>query len=258
MASPFPGMDPYLEGPDAWLDFHSRFINAWCEGIADGVPHDYEANLGERVYLVEVDPESRKPIYPDVAVTERGERRPTTASTASATLEPVTLPLEIIEGPKEAYIEVLHRPDRSLVAVLELLSPANKENPGRTEYLSKRNALLRQNVHLVELDLLLGGKRVPSPKPLPVGDCYYLESRAEKRFDCDVYHWKLADPLPRLPVPLRPPDVDVIVDLAQVFTTAYERGRFGRRLRYDQPCSAPLSEEQRAWASQVASKVVRV
>ena len=38
MASPFPGMDPYLEGPE-WPDFHSRFVNAWCEAIADhGTP----------------------------------------------------------------------------------------------------------------------------------------------------------------------------------------------------------------------------
>ncbi len=23
MASPFPGMDPYIEGPDLWSDFHN-------------------------------------------------------------------------------------------------------------------------------------------------------------------------------------------------------------------------------------------
>jgi hypothetical protein len=144
-----------------------------------------------------------------------------------------------------------------LATAIELLSPASKENPGRPVYLSKRNAILRQNVHLVELDLLQGGQRVPSPRRLPPADCYYLLARAEQRFDCQVYHWKLSDPLPRLPVPLRPPHADVLVDLAQVFTTAYERGRFGRRLRYDQPCPAPLSEEQRAWAGQIAAKAVR-
>ena len=63
------------------------------------------------------------------------------------------------------------------MAVLELLSPANKQNPGRTEYLSKRNAILRQNVHLVELDLLLGGERLPLLKSLPLDDYYYLLKR---------------------------------------------------------------------------------
>ncbi|MBW3540169.1 MAG: DUF4058 family protein [Planctomycetes bacterium] len=27
MSSPFPGMDPYLEDPAFWPDFHSTFIN---------------------------------------------------------------------------------------------------------------------------------------------------------------------------------------------------------------------------------------
>jgi len=35
MKSPFPGMDPFLEQPAYWPDFHSRFINVWCEAIAD-------------------------------------------------------------------------------------------------------------------------------------------------------------------------------------------------------------------------------
>src|SRR5688572_17165029 len=134
MPSPFPGMDPYLEGPD-WLDFHSRFVNAWCEAVADGLPDEYEANLGERVYLVEVDPDSRKLLYPDVSVTHNESTSHARTTAASATLEPTTIPLEMLDGPREAYIEILHRPDRALVAVLELLSPANKQNPGRTEYL---------------------------------------------------------------------------------------------------------------------------
>jgi hypothetical protein len=125
------------------------------------------------------------------------------------------------------------------------------------EYLSKRNAILRQNVHLVELDLLLGGRRVPSPRSMPSGDCYYLIARAEQRFDCQVYHWKLSDALPRLPVPLRPPHADVTVDLAKAFTTAYERGRFARSLRYDRPCPAPLRDEQRPWVETVIADICK-
>ena len=252
MMSPFPGMDPYLEGPD-WLDFHSRFVNAWTEAIAEELPDDYIARIDERVYLIEPDPEVRKLIKPDIAIARTacgGETRP---STGVVTLDPVTLPLEIIDGVTEGFIEILKKPDLSLVAVLELLSPANKSEPGRTEYLSKRNAILRQNVHLIELDLLFGGRRVPSPRFLPDGDYYYLLARAEQRFDCQVYHWKLSDVLPRLPIPLRPPHADVTVDLAKVFATTYERGRFGRDLRYDRPCPAPLSETQRAWAAPIVS-----
>src|SRR6516164_8349789 len=118
MRSPFPGMDPFLENPTYWSDFHSRFINAWCESIADALPPQYEATLGERVYLVEHSPEARKLGFPDVAVSH-GERPtptlPSSTTGATATLEPVTIPLTILEGPRETYIEILYQPDRSLV-----------------------------------------------------------------------------------------------------------------------------------------------
>ena len=170
-----------------------------------------------------------------------------------ATLEPVTIPLTILVGPRETYIEILHRPDRSLVAVLELLSPANKEQPGRTEYLAKRNALLYQQVHLVELDHLRGGRRPPLSKPLPPGDCYYLVSRAEQRPDCQVYAWGLRKPLPALPVPLRSPDPDLIIPLGSVFTTAYDRGRFQRRIDYRRPLPAHLRPDEKSWAASVVA-----
>ena len=133
MRSPFPGMDPYLEDPAFWPDFHYKFINYWHEALADVLPGDYEARIGERVYLIEHDPDTRKLIYPDVAVSE-GQRTEVGSSGAAAvaTLEPVTIPVSILEGPREAYVEILHRPERSLVTVLELPSPANKnQSPGR-------------------------------------------------------------------------------------------------------------------------------
>jgi hypothetical protein len=244
-------MDPYLEQPAYRSDFHSRFINDWCEAIADALPPQYEAAIGEGIYLVEHDPEMRKLGFPDVAVTDRDRPAPQSSSSsgtaATTNLEPVTIPLTILEGPREIYIEILYQPDRSLVAALEHLSPANKEQPGRTEYLAKRRALLFQNVHVVELDLLFGGKRLPLEEPLPAGDYYYLVARADRRPDCQVYHWTLRDPLPRLPVPLRAPDDDVLIDLASVLATAYERGRFSRRIKYQTPAPTFLREEDPRW-----------
>src|SRR5262249_46248523 len=131
MSSPFPGMDPFLEDPIFWSDFHSTFINYWREAVADVLPPNYEATLGERVYLIEHEPEHRKLGFPDVAVTDKESLLPSAGGSALtaavATLEPVTIPLTILDGPRETYIEILHQPDRSLVAALELLSPANKE-----------------------------------------------------------------------------------------------------------------------------------
>ncbi|MFO0965869.1 MAG: DUF4058 family protein [Gemmataceae bacterium] len=252
MRSPFPGMDPYLEDPAFWAGFHHKFINYWQEALDDVLPQDYEATVGERVYLVEHDPDARRLIYPDLALSDIERQAAAPQRGATATLEPTNIPLLLLDGPREAYIEILKRPERSLVAVLELLSPANKENPGRAEYLSKRNALLHQNVHVVELDLLLGGKRVPFARPLPDADYFYLLSRAEERPNCKVYSWTLRDTLPTLPVPLRDPDKDVRINLAEVFTTTYEHGRYARRLDYAKPCPAPVRGELRAWVEEKA------
>jgi hypothetical protein len=228
-------MDPFLEYPAYWLDFHSRFVNSWCEAVADALPSHYEASLGERVTQGE-------PKIASVPFSQPG----------LATLEPVTIPLMLLEGPRESYIEILYHADRSLVAVLELLSPANKEYPGRTEYLAKRMALLHQNVHLAELDLLLGGHRLPMQRPLPPADYYYLVARGERRPDCEVFSWTLRQPLPKLPVPLRAPDPDIVIDLGLVFATAYERGRFRRRINYQAP-PAILRDEDKQWAETIVN-----
>jgi hypothetical protein len=81
------------------------------------------------------------------------------------------------------------------------------------------------------------------PSPFPG----MIVSRAERRPDCDVYAWILRQPLPRLPVPLESPDPDIWIDLASVFATAYDRGRYARRLRDEEPPRVPLRDEDRQW-----------
>ncbi len=115
--------------------------------------------------------------------------------------------------------------------------------------------VLYQRVHLVEFDLLMGGKRLPMQKQLPPGDYHYLVHRAEQRPNCQVYSWGLRQPFATLPVPLRAPHADITFDLAAVFTTAYDRGRFGRRLPYRGPCPAPLSDADRGWLDQNLRKL---
>jgi hypothetical protein len=53
--------------------------------------------------------------------------------------------------------------------------------------------------------------------------------------------------LPVLPVPLRAPDPDISIDLQTVFELTYERGRYARSVRYDQPLGGEYSEEDAAW-----------
>src|SRR5262249_56700428 len=98
MPSPFPGMDPYLEDPAFWSDFHASFITYWRDALTDCLPDAYEARIDEKVRLVEVAPPRRKLIEPDVALMRpKFSPPPSPAPAGVATLEPVTIPLVMEE-----------------------------------------------------------------------------------------------------------------------------------------------------------------
>lgn len=257
MTNPFPGFNPFLEAPAFWSDFHATFINYWREAIADVLPDEYEASISERVYLIEYDPDVRKLISPDVAVSVEGLSSRAKEHCSVATLEPATIPLVVPDSPRETFIEIIRRPNRELVTSIELLSPANKQDPGRVEYLAKRRAILSQPVHLIELDLLRIGQRVPFARPLPPADYYYIVSRYEERPDCQVYSWPMAHELPTLPVPLRAPDPDIFVNLGEVFSTAFERGRYQRRIDYGAQLMGNLSDSEKQWLKQQLTRQVQ-
>lgn len=258
MKSPFPGMDPYLEDPAFWQDFHQSFITYCRDYLLDRLPPNYEARANERVRLVEASPDAERQLLPDVAVLREpwgapsALQPPRPAGRGVATLEPVPVPMPVTAEVRDTWIEILHRPERSLVTVIELLSPSNKAGAGYGEYLAKRRAILEQHANLVEIDLLKGGQRVPFLRPPPAGDYYVFIARDERRPYADVYAWTVRDPLPTVPVPLRPPDGDVLLDLAALFAQAYERGRYARDLRYGGPPRAPLGDEDLRWAEQLA------
>ena len=64
---------------------------------------------------------------------------------------------------RETYLVVRDRETMQVVTVIELLSPSNKRRngDGRREYLTKREEFLSSSTHLVELDFLRGGLRLP-------------------------------------------------------------------------------------------------
>lgn len=251
MTGPFPGVDPYVEAQGYWPEFHLKFLNYWQEAISDRLPDEYEVRVEERVKLVDVEADKNYLIRPDISVSH-ATRRPEGAASGVATLDPETIPTVILDEDREVFLKILHRPDRTLVTVLELLSPANKLEPDRRDYLTRRNAVLRQQVHLVELDLLVAGQRIPMGLPLPPGDFFAIVARWEQRPDCQVYSWTVRHRLPTLPIPLRAPDPDIAVDLAEVYETAFDRGRYARSVDYRAALELPLHPEDREWAEREA------
>jgi hypothetical protein len=69
MPSPFPGMDPYLEAPAGWQEFHSRFINTMSDFLVPKVRPKYAVHIERYVYVAEVFGEEGR-IRPDIAIVE--------------------------------------------------------------------------------------------------------------------------------------------------------------------------------------------
>ena len=263
MPSLFPGIDPYLEAQGYWGDLHPRFVTYLCDALNDILPKPYVAQLGEQLRLMDVTRREAKRIIPDVAILG-SERKPASRAARSKqaggilTLEPVTIPLpRVTMEVRDVWIEILRLPKKAPVSVIEVLSPTNKVGVGYSEYLQKRRQMIRQKVHLIELDFLLGGSRLPMDRALPPGDYYAMVARARRRPDCDVYAWTIRDRLPAIPIPLLAPDPDIALDLGRVFATAYERGRYGRLIDYSMPLTLVRKPAERAWAEGIARRAHR-
>lgn len=247
-------MDPYLEDPAFWEGFHDVLITECMYLIEQGLPAGYISNVKERAEVISVDDAAARVYVPDIGVARDREPSPAPSSThdggGSMVATSVTIPsLDAIDV-REAYIEIQRLPGYELVTVVEVLSPWNKNGAGVGIHAGKRAALVRDGVHVVELDLLRGGARTRLASPLPNGDYYALTFRADRRPDVDVVAWTLRDRLPTLSIPLRAPDVDVPLDLSAAVSSAYGRGRYDRKLRYASPLDPPVRREDEAWVAE--------
>jgi hypothetical protein len=253
MPSPFPGMNPYLEQEDVWHDFHERFLPLASELLVPQVRPRYIVKLDQHVYVHEHAGDERRYIGgPDLSVIESGQ--PASRLTASLLLDaPAYGMLPIAENvERETFIEIRDRLGREMVTIIELLSPSNKQpGPGREQYLGKRRELLASNVHVVELDLLRGGQRMPIAG-LPTCDYCAIVSRAEERPRAGIWPISLRDPLPMLPIPLRGSDPDAHLDLQALLHRLYDAAGYADYIYSDQPSPA-LSSADAKWAEQLVA-----
>ena len=256
MPSPFPGMDPYLEDTTTWPDFHHRLISYISEILQPKLRPNYNARIGERVYLVSP-PQS---FYPDVTLlkTPKVIREAAAAvAAAPAIREPIELMLPK-EEIREPFLEIYHRGGEVITAI-EVLSPANKaEGEGYEQYRRKQNEVLQSHAHLVEIDLLSKGLFVVAcgylgtrPRGLPPSRYLICVSRATDRSRVEAYPLKLQEPLPAFRIPLKAPDPDVVLDLQAVFEKCYENGGYADLINYKNAPPAPLTEEEEKWVKEL-------
>jgi len=247
MASPFPGMDPYLEG-DLWTTFHSQIAVEIARQLAPKIAPRYVA-LTEKSYVLDSPEELEITIegrYADVGIVEA--RSKNAASPGTAVLEaPVEVATVMAERVPHFWVEIRDRKKRKLVTAIEILSPANKRGQGRRDYLEKREKLLHSSAHLLEIDLVRQGKTMPMLKRLPKAAYYAFLCRAGRRPIAEVWPILLDKPLPPLPVPLLKGDPDAPLNLQEAFTKVYDGCRYDLILDYSHPPDVPLPPSATGW-----------
>ena len=264
MPSPFPGMNPYLENPDVWSTFHLQALATMAERLSAKVRPEYLVHLEAHLWIHErIDDEvkrlSKRRLIGrgDLGIVEQREavRRTAQRSAGSTTLEvaPARIVIPNVDIERQRYMEIRDRHNRSLITVIELLSPTNKE-PGtnRDQYLAKRAGVLAGPAHFVEIDLLRGGLPMPDEER-PRSPYGVMVSRAEERPAAGFWPIALADHLPVIPIPLRFSS-HALLDLQEVLHHVYDHGTYADEI-YEGAPEPALKGPDLNWARQILTGV---
>jgi hypothetical protein len=247
-------MDPYIEAPEAWTDFCANLAPEIQGQLNRVIQPRYVARLNATVTYEAVEIAEIRHVRPDLGVWKiQDAPSGTVPPDAAITTAPVEsriaqeIPLRLLS------VEVRKTETMELVTAIEILSPANKR-PGHDaykDYHRKRRELLRSPAHLLEIDLLRGGKRPPLEAPVPDASYYVMLSRADQRPKVEVWPIQLQERLPTIPIPLLEPDPDVALELKAAVTAVYERGGFSVVIDYQQPPPPPpLGEAETRWINE--------
>lgn len=242
--SPFPGMDPYLEGY-LWPDVHNRLINEIAKIIGRQIAPKYVARV--EIYTVaDTEPSAEVGItYPDVAILKQERVEEPAAIYGERKLmiskPDLFLPTNVVV--KVPFVNIFDTQKNRLITCIEVLSPVNKRGVGWRTYHEKRKDIHAAGIHLLEIDLLRRGKRhvLNLVKPEP----HYLLSlwRADAG-KIEVWYNGFQQPLPVLPVPLNSPDSDVPLPLKKALTTIYEDGLYDLSIDYKKTPPPPAFDDK--------------
>lgn len=252
MPNPFPGMDPYLEGP-LGMTVHTNLIVEIARQLVPKVMPKYLVLCGQRVVVAPPDETALSSARsPDVGTFAPDALAATNGGTATATAAPLVMEALRPEPLTHHTVEIREAAQRRLVTAIEVLSPTNKRDDGREEYAAKREELLSSSAHLIEIDLIRVGDRFPTVRPLPAVPYFVFLSRSGRRGGVEVWPIPLDQPLPVIPVPLLAGDADQALDLQAALTVAYNDFRFDVVLAADYagPPPGPLTPEQLAWVEE--------
>jgi Protein of unknown function (DUF4058) len=275
MPPPFPGMDPYLEANAIWPGFHHKFASELSTELNSLLPTRYYADLEMRQEVGIVEEEGiRQLIVPDIVVVRHPypPREPDGGGGTAVLTQPRReisrwIEYEIQTDPIRHYFVEIRDSMRGhkLIALIEILSPSNKRTgDDREAYEDKQREVLKSDTSLIELDLLRGGRRILTEPGLeariqrldPPPTYLVWVNRSWRRVPrlaaYQIFPVGLRELLPCIPVPLKPDEDDVLLDLQVVFNRAYDTGPYRRgAVDYSAPPPPPaLSDEDAAWAAE--------
>lgn len=248
MASPFPGMDPYLEGY-LWPDVQHALAAKIRQVLTPLLRPRYTARLN--LYVVEdTAPEGEIGIlYPDVA--EYPPMRDEAGAVTPAALTiPVLLPVDV----QIPTVEIRDTAQNQLVTSIEIVSPVNKREPGLHAYRRKRQRLYQAGVHLLELDLLRRGTRPIAHATLRHVPYLIALTRAQTG-QTHVWPLRLQDTWPIVPVLLRLPDDDIRLNLGDIFCAVYDEAAYDLSINYQHEPPPALSDEDAVWMRALLDEV---
>lgn len=228
MPNPFSGMNPYLEQPEYWSDFHNQLVAAIARFLVPKLVPKYRVVTDKWVYKI-AGTTAITIGRPDVSVQHSRRNTPGNKDHLKGAIavcplpEPVKVTVPMLEEIQQSYIEVKDAATQEVVTAIEVLSPANKSGDGRQKYTAKRQKILDSLTNLVEIDLLRDGV----PLPVETGDIqsHYriLISRSQTRPISDLYPFNLGDLIPAFLLPLKPEDSEPILDLQSLVDELYEQ-----------------------------------
>lgn len=234
---------PPLQGHRHWEGFHGRWAAAISDRLNENLPQEYfaefQVTLGTRIevdvatFTEDEGTGSPRPNGPATAVQTRVWAPPT----------PVAVMPAIFPDDFEVHVfSSVAGP--TLVAAIELVSPANKDrDETRRAFAAKCAAYLQRGIGLMIVDIvtsrhanlhdelmaLMGhGNGFGFPAPTPLYTTAYRPAHRQERNEIDLWREPLAvgQPLPTLPLAVRGLGV-LPIDLEGTYMEARKRGRIG-------------------------------
>mgnify|MGYP001598529191 CR=1 FL=1 len=252
MAGPFPGMDPYLEARDLWSDVHTMLVPRLRVQIASRLPPGYLVRTGERVVIWPEEGGEEALMLPDAVITDTATDRP--PGTAAEPVEGcVLVRARIPEEHSEHFVRIFHRDREQAVGTIELLSYSNKlAGDDRSRYLSIRARTFLSSCHLVEIDLLRSGNRMPMDDPLPPSHYLVLVSPFPMRPTCRAYPFGVRESVPEVEVPLLGTD-RFRLDVGRALAEVYDECRYSLLVDYAAEPRPRFRGSDGAWVAERAA-----